>query len=359
MLVKKLKIAVLTGGKSSEHEVSLQSAKNVIAAIDKTKYEVLPIGIDKKGRWWLYDNFNYLVNENDPKNIKLHPNSGEQVVLLPQVGGELYSLTQNKTVERIDCVFSLLHGNFGEDGNTQGLLNLAGVPFVGSDVLGSAVGMDKDVTKRLLRDAGIPVSKFITLQKGEYANLDSIFIELGSPLFVKPANEGSSVGVSKARNKEELKDAIVNAFKYDTKVLVEEFIDGREIECAILGNLNPKASVIGEIKPNHEFYSYEAKYLDADGAKAIIPAEISEETSKDVKEIAMKAFKVLCCSGLARVDFFLKKDGSLLINEINTLPGFTKISMYPQLWQESGMTYTELITTLIELALEKAENEKS
>jgi D-alanine-D-alanine ligase len=359
MLVKKLKIAVLSGGKSSEHEVSLQSAKNVIAAIDKEKYEIIPIGIDKDGSWWMYENFNYLLNENDPKNIKLNPNAGEQVVLLPQVGRSLYSLSKNKVVERIDCAFSLLHGNFGEDGNTQGLLNLAGVPFVGSDVLGSAVGMDKDVTKRLLRDAGIPVSKFVTLQKGEHFNLASVFEHLGSTVFVKPANEGSSVGVSKAKTKEELKQAILNAFQYDTKILIEEFVDGREIECAILGNLNPKASVIGEIKPNHEFYSYEAKYLDADGAKAIVPADISEETAQKVKEISIKAFKVLCCSGLARVDFFLKKDGSLLINEINTLPGFTKISMYPQLWQETGMTYSELITNLIDLAIEKSENEKN
>jgi len=359
MLIKKLKIAVLTGGRSSEHEVSLQSAKNVIAAIDKEKYEVLPIGIDKNGKWWLYENFNYLINENDPKNIKLNPNAGDQVILLPQVGKSLYSLSKNKIIERIDCVFSLLHGTYGEDGNTQGLLNLAGVPFVGSDVLGSAIGMDKDVTKRLLRDAGIPIAKFLTLQKGEHLNLASVFQNLGNPVFVKPANEGSSVGVSKARNTEELKEAILNAFKYDTKILIEEFVDGREIECAVLGNLNPKASVIGEIKPSHEFYSYEAKYIDANGAKAIVPAEISEEITKQVKEISIKAFKVLCCSGLARVDFFLKQDGSLMINEINTLPGFTKISMYPQLWQETGMTYSQLITSLINLALEKAENENS
>lgn len=357
MLVKKLKIAVLSGGKSSEHEVSLQSAKNVIAAIDKEKYEIIPIGIDKNGSWWMYENFNYLLNENDPKTIKLNPNAGDQVVLLPQEGRGLYSLSKNKVVERIDCVFSLLHGTFGEDGNTQGLLNLAGVPFVGSDVLGSAVGMDKDVTKRLLRDAGIPIAKFVTLQKGEHLNLASIIKELGTTVFVKPANEGSSVGVSKARNPEELKQAIINAFQYDTKILIEEFVEGREIECAILGNLNPKASVIGEIKPNHDFYSYEAKYIDADGAKAIVPADINEETAQKVKEISIKAFKVLCCSGLARVDFFLKKDGNLMINEINTLPGFTKISMYPQLWQATGMTYSELITSLIQLAIEKYENE--
>lgn len=359
MLLKKFKIAVLTGGRSSEHEVSLQSAKNVIAAIDKNKYEVLPIGIDKKGRWWLYENFNYLVNENDPKNIKLNPNAGEQVVLLPQVGGELYSFTKNKVIEKIDCVLSLLHGTYGEDGNTQGLLNLAEVPFVGSDVLGSAIGMDKDVTKRLLRDAGIPITKFITLQKGEDINLESIFNQLGSIVFVKPANEGSSVGVSKARNKEELKEAILTAFQYDTKILIEEFIVAREIECAILGNLNPKASVIGEIKPNHEFYSYEAKYLDSDGAKAIIPAEVDDDIADKIKEISIKAFKVLCCSGLARIDFFLDKNDNLMINEINTLPGFTKISMYPQLWQASGMSYSELITSLINLSIEKAENEKN
>lgn len=358
-MAKKLKIAILSGGKSSEHEVSLQSAKNVINAIDKDKYEVMPIGIDKNGKWWLYPDFNYLLNANDPKTIKLNRTVGEQVVLLPQIGGELYSITRNRVVGTVDCVFSLLHGTYGEDGNTQGLLNLAGVPFVGSDVLGSAVGMDKDVTKRLLRDAGIPIAKFICLNKGETVNLEDVFHQLGSPLFVKPANQGSSVGVSKAQDLQELKTAIEEAFKYDTKVLIEEFIQGREIECAVLGNLNPVASIVGEIIPTHDFYSYEAKYIDANGAIADIPAKIDSETHEKVKEIAVKAFRVLCCSGLSRVDFFLKKDGSLLINEINTLPGFTKISMYPQLWQQSGMTYPDLISTLIELALERHEIKNS
>jgi D-alanine-D-alanine ligase len=355
-LLKKLKIAVLSGGKSSEHEVSLQSAKNVINAIDKTKYDVLPIGIDKKGKWWLYDNFNYLMNADDPKTIKLNPMAGEQVILLPQIGGELYSLTRNKVVGKIDCVFSLLHGTYGEDGNTQGLLNLAGVPFVGSDVIGSAVGMDKDVAKRLLRDAGISVSKFVSLNKGEYFNLESVFNYLGNPVFVKPANQGSSVGVSKARNLDELREGINLAFQYDTKILIEEFIQGREIECAVLGNDNPQASIVGEIIPTHDFYSYEAKYIDENGAKAEIPAKIDDKTLQRVKELSIKAFKVLCCSGLSRVDFFLKQDGSLLINEINTLPGFTKISMYPQLWQASGLTYPDLITKLIDLAIERQDN---
>ena len=354
---RKLKVAILSGGKSSEHEVSLHSGKNVLKAIDKERFEVVPIGVDKQGRWWLYKDTNYLINEDSPKYITLNPNNGDQVMLIPQGNGELYSLSHRGIVAKIDVFFSVLHGTNGEDGNTQGLLKLAGVPFVGSGVLGSAVGMDKDMTKRLLRDEGIPVSKFITLSVGDNLDYDEAKLKLGLPMFVKPANQGSSVGVNKVRNKEEFVNAISEAFRYDRKILIEEFVDGREVECAVIGNEIPSASVVGEIIPTHDFYSYEAKYVDDNGAKCAVPAEVSKDISDRIRELSVKAFKTIGCEGLARVDFFLKKDGSLLINEINTLPGFTKISMYPQLWQATGKTYPELIAELIDLSLKRFEQE--
>lgn len=307
---KKLKIAVLFGGKSAEHEVSLASAKNIIDALDKTKYEISKIKIPKDGK------FNF------------------------------------SNLNRYDAIFPVLHGPFGEDGSMQGLLKLSGVPFVGAGVLGSAVGMDKDVMKRLLRDAGIPIGKFITLKKEDSINFTKIKKELGLPLFVKPANMGSSVGVSKVKNQTEFKKAMALAFTYDHKIIVEEFIDAREIECAILGNAHPLASVVGEITANQEFYSYNAKYVD-DGYTIEIPAKINKTTSTDIQKLAIKVFQVLECEGLARVDFFLKKNGRIFVNEINTIPGFTNISMYPKLWEASGLTQTKLLDRLIDLAIDR------
>ncbi len=357
--MRKIKVAVLFGGVSSEHEVSLHSGKNVIREIDKNRFEVIPIGVDKDGKWWLYRNEEYLLNKDSAKNIALDKNAGEQVVLLPQGERELYSVKRKEVIEKIDVVFSLMHGILGEDGNTQGLLKLAGVPFVGSGVLGSSVGMDKDFTKRLLRDSGIAVSKFITLYQNEKIEYEDAKIKLGLPMFIKPANQGSSVGVSKVRNKDEFYQAISNAFKYDNKILIEEFVDGREVECAVIGNEHLSASVVGEIIPSHDFYSYEAKYVDDNGAKCVVPAVISEDITKKIQALSMMAFKIIGCNGLARVDFFLTKENKLIINEINTLPGFTKISMYPQLWQHTGKTYADLISELIQLALEKDSKDKS
>jgi D-alanine-D-alanine ligase len=311
----KLKIGVLFGGKSAEHEVSVNSARNVIKALDKTKYQITPIKINKDGKF-------------DFSNIK-----------------------------NFDVIFPVMHGPFGEDGSMQGLLKLAGVPFVGPSVLGSAVSMDKDVTKRLLRDAGIPIGKFITLKLGEKINFNKVKKELGLPLFIKPANMGSSVGVSKVRNDKEFKKAISEAFKYDTKVIIEEFIDGREIECALLGNDMPMASIPGEIIANQDFYSYDAKYID-EGSVAEIPAKIDKNTTKKIQELAIKTFKILNCEGMSRVDFFLKKNGDVLVNEINTIPGFTNISMYPKLWEASGIPISKLLDRLIELAIERFEKEK-
>jgi D-alanine-D-alanine ligase len=355
---KKIRVGILFGGKSAEHEVSLQSAKNVIDAIDKDKYEVSLIGIDKTGKWLLPNKSQFLLNESDPKLIKLNKENEESVALIPESGGELTNLTNDNVHTSIDVVFPILHGPFGEDGTIQGLLKLSGVPFVGAGVLGSAVGMDKDVMKRLLRDAGIPIGDFLVFKEGENIDFDAIVNKLGLPFFVKPANLGSSVGVNKVKDKQTFDVAIAEAFEYDTKILIEEFIDGRELECAVLGNQEPQASGIGEVIPTQEFYSYSAKYIDQNGAVLEIPAKIPEEVSEKVRELAIKTFKVLSCEGLGRVDVFLKKDGTILVNEINTIPGFTKISMYPQLWAVSGVSYPELITRLIELAIERFKGEQ-
>ena len=364
--MNKIKVGILFGGKSAEHEVSLQSAKNVYDAIDRDKYEPVLIGIDKSGRWLLNDESRFLLNADDPKHIQLNPSS-DAVALVPQSRGVISNLSAVKNNKAIDVVFPILHGPFGEDGTVQGLLKLADIPFVGAGVLASSAGMDKDVMKRLFRDAGLPICKFRVVHSGEeYPDFGEISAELGLPLFIKPANMGSSVGVSKVREKEEYLAALANAFKYDTKVLIEEFISGREIECSVLGSQfgTPEngneiiASVPGEVKPTHEFYSYDAKYIDENGATLIIPAGIPPETAGRIRELAIRVFKTLCCDGLARVDFFMKEDGVILVNEINTMPGFTRISMYPKLWELSGISYTKLIDRLIELAILRFEKEK-
>jgi D-alanine-D-alanine ligase len=346
---KKITVGILFGGKSAEHEVSLQSAKNIYDAIDRSRFEPVLIGIDKGGKWLLSDAARFLLNSGDPRNISLNP-AGSPVALTPASEGLLLSEADC----RLDVVFPILHGPFGEDGTVQGLLKLAGVPFVGSDVLGSAVGMDKDVMKRLFRDAGIPIGKFLAF--GSHNTIPpfaEITAALGSPVFVKPVNMGSSVGISKVRNEAEFSAAINEAFQHDRKIIIEEFIPGRELECAVLGNDNPAASVPGEVTPAHEFYSYDAKYIDEDGAALEIPAKLDDKTQKRVQELSIKAFQTICGGGLSRIDFFLKENGEVMVNEINTMPGFTKNSMYPKLWEASGIGYTELISRLIELAMEQ------
>lgn len=355
---KKIRVGIIFGGKSAEHEVSLQSAKNVIEAIDKEKYEPILIGVDKSGKWLLSDSSKFLLNSGDPKLIKLNSEASESVALVPQSAGIISNLDAHNSDKSIDVAFPILHGPFGEDGTIQGLLKLAGLPFVGSGVLGSAVGMDKDVMKRLLRDAGVPVGKFIAVKENEVPAYKDIVEKLGLPFFVKPANMGSSVGVSKVHNESEFEKAVREAFEYDRKILIEENIEGREIECSVLGNDDPIASVPGEVISNHDFYSYEAKYIDEHGAALEIPAKLSDEIVKKVQELAIKTFKTLACEGLGRVDCFLKSNGDVLINEINTIPGFTSISMYPKLWEVSGISYTELIDRLIQLALERFEKEQ-
>lgn len=355
--MKKIKVALLFGGKSAEHEVSLRSAENIAAAINKEKYDVVLIGIDKSGKWLRGDSSTKLLDKTNPKLYKLNTSNSESVALIPQANGKISNLSNTSDQSSIDVVFPILHGPFGEDGTVQGLLKLANVPFVGAGVLGSAVGMDKDVMKRLLRDAGIPIGKFLTIRQGEKITFNKAKKELGLPLFIKPANMGSSVGVSKVRNQAEFVRAIQGAFKFDTKIIIEEFIEGREIECSVMGNDNPIASVPGEVIVKNDFYSYETKYIDEHGAAIEIPAKISKKTIKEIQSLAIKTFKALSCEGLGRVDFFLKENGNVYVNEINTIPGFTSISMYPKLWEASGIGYTELIDRLIQLALERFEKE--
>ncbi len=356
---RKIRVAILFGGQSAEHEVSLQSAKNVIGAIDREKYDVVLIGIDKKGRWYLSEASKFLLDEDRPRLIKLQQ-SGDSLALAPGENDEnLINLSGDRAIGPIDVVFPVLHGPFGEDGTVQGLLKLANIPFVGADVLGSAVGMDKDVMKRLLRDAGIPIADFIVLKQSRADEIDfeEVKRRLGLPVFVKPANLGSSVGISKVKSENQFHGAVRLAFEYDNKVLIEEFVAGREIECSVLGNDNPIASVPGEIVPQHDFYSYEAKYIDEAGAVLEIPARLSDEMTKKVQDYAVKTFQTLCCGGMARVDCFVKDNDDIIVNEINTIPGFTRISMYPKLWEASGISYSELIDRLIQLAIERFDSE--
>lgn len=357
---KKIRVGILFGGKSAEHEVSLQSAKNIVEAIDKDKYEVVLIGIDKNGQWYLNEASRFLLHAENPRLIALNK-SNEHVALIPKNSeNQLVNLSSHQSLGPIDVVFPILHGPFGEDGTIQGLLKLFNIPFVGAGVLGSAVGMDKDVMKRLLRDAGIPTPSFLVFHKAAAVEIefDQVKQQLGLPFFVKPANLGSSVGIHKVKDESQFKQAIMDAFQYDTKILIEQFIKGREIECSVLGNENPIVSIPGEIIPQHEFYSYEAKYIDEKGAILEIPAKLSSEITKQIQDIALKTYKALCCEGMARVDFFLRNDKEIFVSEINTIPGFTKISMYPKLWEASGIPYKELVDRLIQLAMERFEREK-
>lgn len=359
--MKKLRVGIIFGGKSAEHEVSLQSAKNIIDAIDKAKFDVTLLGIDKQGAWHINDASNYLLNAENPALIALN-HSNKSVALIPGQTQQQVIESQNAhALTQLDVIFPIVHGTLGEDGSLQGLLRMANIPFVGSNVLGSAVSMDKDVTKRLLRDAGLLVAPFVTLNRAnrQHHSFASVSAALGLPLFIKPANQGSSVGVSKVRNEAKFLQAVELAFQFDHKVLVEAAIVGREIECAVLGNDHPKASVCGEIVLNDEFYSYDTKYINEQGALVRAPADLTPEINEKIQRIALQAFQVLECQGMARVDVFLTPDNDVIINEVNTLPGFTNISMYPKLWQASGLSYTDLITALIELALERQENDRA
>lgn len=358
MIHEKIKVGILFGGKSAEHEISLTSAKHVIDALDKNKYDPVLIGIDKSGRWLYNKDSRLILHADHIEKIALNQES-HTTALAPQSEGQLSSGSTDTIGPKVDVVFPILHGPLGEDGTIQGLLKLAHVPFVGAGVLGSAVGMDKDVMKRLLREAGLPIGKYLALKSHQNRpSFDSIIQTLGKTCFVKPANLGSSVGISRVDNEEQYLKALEDAFSYDHKIIIEEFIEGREIECAILGNEDPQASIPGEISFTHDFYSYEAKYLDDKGYKIDIPAQISDKQITEIQDIAIRTFQVLECEGFARVDVFLTKDGKILVNEINTIPGFTQISMYPKLWEASGISYSDLIDQLLQLAIERFEKDK-
>jgi D-alanine-D-alanine ligase len=388
--MKKLRVGILFGGRSGEHEVSLLSAASVLNAIDKNKYEVVPIGITKDGRWLTAEHAeNLLAGKLEPRNLRAGDpettpgaavlNRGESVVVPPEPvhrhSGLVPFQTDASPMRRasdraidVDVIFPVLHGTFGEDGTIQGLLELADIPYVGAGVLGSAAGMDKDVMKSLFLAAGIPIVKHVTFlrsawQKDSKKVTKLVESKLKYPVFVKPANLGSSVGISKAHDRKELAPAVEEAAKFDRKIVIEEGVGGkknkaREIECSVLGNDDPVASIPGEIVPIKEFYDYNAKYLD-EGSELIIPAKLSKSQTKQVQELAIRAFKAVDCTGLARVDFLMDpKSGKIFLNEINTMPGFTSISMYPKLWAASGLQYADLIDRLIQLGIERHADKK-
>ncbi len=349
-------VGIICGGRSAEHEVSLQSAKNILNALPVDKYQPVLLGIDKSGNWRLYETNNAFINSEDPKKISLG-NNGINIAL--SQGGEIIDLTNGQKINKLDVAFPIVHGTDGEDGTLQGLLKLLDIPFVGPDVLSSAVCMDKDFAKKLIQANFLPVSPYqVVLTSDEaLANFDQYVKDFGLPFFVKPSAQGSSVGISKVKDHKDFELAIKDAFQFDNKVLIEKYIPGREIECAVLGNKEPQASLPGEIVPQHEFYSYEAKYLDDQGAILVAPAQLNDSQIKKVQELAIKTFLALGCRGMARVDFFMI-DNNFYINEVNTIPGFTKISMYPRLWQISGLSYDELIDQLIKLALANYKEQK-
>ncbi len=368
---KLLRVGVLFGGRSSEHEISLRSALTVMSAMDPKRYEIVPIGIGRDGRWYLEHDALKLLAEKTPHLAAL-TGSGTQVTLLPHpddhalvpslsdgAGGD--SIALRKTAgQSLDVVFPVLHGSYGEDGTVQGLLELAGIPYVGAGVLGSAIGMDKDVQKRLLRDAQVPVVRYFSIERADYDENPGLAArlarKLGYPVFVKPNAIGSSIGISKVKRASELKAALDDSFQYDRKALIEASCEGREIECSVLGNDRPEASIPGEIliKGAHEFYTYESKYVDPNGSEVKIPADLPRAIAKKISAMAVAAFKALSLKGMARVDFLARRDlREIYVNEVNTIPGFTAISMYPKLWEASGLPLPKLIDRLIELALEE------
>lgn len=395
--MKKLRVGILFGGRSGEHEISLLSAASVFDAIDKNKFEVVPIGITKEGHWVTAADAERLLRGEFPHQQERHLRAGdpevtpgaavlargEAVVVPPEPqphGGSLTAFQTDVSSQalarraadraiNVDIIFPVLHGTFGEDGTIQGLLELADTAYVGAGVLGSAAGMDKDVMKSLFRAAGLPIVKHVTVLRSAWEaepkkTQKQVEKALKYPVFVKPANLGSSVGISKAHDRAELGPAIDEAAKFDRKIVIEQGVGGkkqkaREIECSVLGNDKPEASVPGEIVPSKEFYDYDAKYLD-EGSELIIPAKLTKAETKKVRELAIRAFQAVDCSGLARVDFLLEagKSRKIYVNEINTMPGFTAISMYPKLWAATGLSYPDLIERLIQLGLERHEEKK-
>ncbi len=362
----KKKLFLVFGGKSGEHEVSIQSAASIYQALNPAGYEITLIAVDKKGTWLHIDSQQFTKKVNEPRSIHVNQMALDEIQINLGDTKDKFVLKKSKKSLETDIIFSVIHGTNGEDGTIQGLFDLLQVPYVGAGVLGSAVAMDKDVSKRLLRDAGIPIVQFVTLKKHEFNKrptqiIKEIAVKLGYPFFVKPANTGSSVGVHKVKNETEALSKFEDAFSYDVKILVEQGIDAREIECSVLGNDEPQASILGEIIPRHEFYSYEAKYLDDNGAELKIPADTLDKMLSDkIRQLAIDTYKVLECTGMARVDFFIdRKTNKVYLNEINTLPGFTKISMYPKMWDATGLSYPKLLDKLVDLGIERFKQRSS
>jgi D-alanine-D-alanine ligase len=357
------RVAVLFGGRSAEHEVSCLSARSVIDALDPDEFEVVPIGITREGRWHRLPGAPALPTETG-RMPEVTDGSGTAVELAGEGGSSALVALDGSSRQPIDVVFPVLHGPFGEDGSVQGLLQLAGVPYVGAGVLGSALGMDKEVQKRLFREAGLPIGPFEAVREPDWRDdpesIDAAAESLGYPVFTKPATLGSSVGVSKVEDAGGLAAGLDEAFRYARDVVIEKAATGaRELECAVLGNDDPVASVAGEIVPEgHVFYDYEAKYLDEHGARLLIPADVKPDVMDAVQRLAIAAFRAIRCAGMARVDFFLMDEDRLWVNEVNTIPGFTSISMYPKLWEASGLPYRDLVRRLLDLAVERHEAER-
>ncbi|UCE27336.1 MAG: D-alanine--D-alanine ligase [Candidatus Coatesbacteria bacterium] len=352
----KIRLAVLFGGRSGEHEISVISARSMLDAVDPARYEIIPIYITSDGRWFYWEGFATGGPPPDDTFTAYVPVTDPTAsAFLRSAGGE-HEL-------QVDVVFPLLHGPYGEDGTVQGLLEMAGVPYVGSGVLGCSLAMDKAMSKTVMRAEGIPTVDFVALDRETYENDGAKIVEriesaVGYPIFVKPANLGSSIGITKVHKRDDLGPALDDAFKYDSKAICEQGVAGRELECSVLGNLEPEAAEVGELRPTREFYDYEAKYVTED-TELVIPAPITPETRERVRELAVKSFLVHDCRGLARVDFFYVEDKDIvLVNELNTMPGFTPISMYPKLWDAIGLNYSELIGKLVALAFENSEDRK-
>jgi len=364
---KKIRVGIVFGGRSGEHEVSLASATSIMANLDSEKYEAVPIGITKEGSWLLGTQPQQLLAAEQSANQTSGLEASTAVTLTgdPRLH-RLIPIEQGEDLGNqgaLDVIFPVLHGTYGEDGTLQGLLEMANVPYVGCGVLGSALGMDKEKMKMIFQRVGLPVGDYLVYRRGEWERapepvMDAIEQRLGCPCFVKPVNLGSSVGVNKAHDRAELQSAIDEAAQYDRKIIIEQYINCRELECAVLGNDEPVVSVVGEIVSSNEFYDYRAKYIDGK-SRDIIPADIPQSIAEEVRRQAVQAFLALDLSGLARVDFFLDRESSqVYINEVNTMPGFTAISMYPRLWQASGLSYAKLLDRLIELAIERHEDQQ-
>lgn len=348
---KKISVAILFGGKSVEHEISINSARNINEFIDKSKFSVILIGISPMGKWFLKDTVDNQFEGNDELSYSLDPqNRG-------------FINTKSGAVIAPDIVFPVLHGTDGEDGSIQGLLTTMEIPFVGTGVLGSAISMNKLYSKRLLKAAAIPSSDYVSFiaENRSNINYENIKNEIGLPFMAKAANLGSSVGIYKVNGEEDFEDAVNGVFKYDNTIIFEAFVEGRELECSVMGNEQPQASLPGEIviSKNYAFYTYEAKYLDPKAVELKVPAEVDQQIAQKIQQLSVEAYRALGCEDFARVDLFLKKDGTILINEINTIPGFTNFSMFPMMWKNHGISFTELITKLIEMAIKRAAKTKN